>query len=379
MAGTKILSAFLIMVPATVLLTTEATLSEPAAEQCKASPGGSAPRGQHWYYRSTSRGSKQRYWYLAPAGAHVKSRAATAAVADPTATQNANPIDADNAASAQDMTADSAEPAKAQTNTAQTNTAQADTTRPAPAAFAQLAQAQAASAQTPLPQAPPADQAATADQAAGGPGFGARWPEDLPKADDLDQGEPAPVSNSYAEPRDTDATAQMPSQWPGAEAGRTAQASAGETVLRYFSIAGILLIPLLLAGGWVAKYSREPHRSMLRERLWALHDRLLEMAGRLSQRLRRRGDAVEDTAFVGSAPPLSPAVSGRRVVPDWRERAPTDPAQDLKTSLAELMRDLRRADEPGAPARHAERSRYVERSYDRADERAFSPSLQPAE
>lgn len=374
MAGTKILSAFLIMVPATVLLTTEATLSEPAAaEQCKASPGGSAPRGQHWYYRSSSRGSKQRCWYLAPAGAHVKSRAATAAVADPTAARNANPIDADNAGAAQDTTAESAEPA-----TAQTNTAQAETTRPtlAPAAFAQVAQAQTASAQT-LPQAPPADQAASADQAAGGPGFGARWPEDLPKADDLDQSEPAPVSNSDTERRDADAAAQMPSQWPGAEAGGTAQASAGETALRYLSIAGILLIPLLLIAGWMAKYSREPHRSNLRERLWTLHDRLLEMADRLSQRLRRRGDAVEHTGFVGSAPPLSPAVPARRAGPDWRERAPTDPAQDLKTSLAELMRDLRRADEPGEPARHAERSRYAE--YDRADDRAFSPSLQPAE
>lgn len=370
MAGTEILSAFLIMVPATVLLTTAPALSEPAAEQCKASPGGSAPRGQHWYYRG-NRGTKQRCWYLGPAGAHVKSRVATAAVADPTATPNANPIDADNAASAQDMTAESAEPA----------TPQADATRPvpAPAGFAQLAQAQATSAQMPLPQAPPADQAATADPAGGGPGFGARWPEDLPKAEDLEQSEPAPVSNSYAERGEADATAQVPSQWPGAEAGRAAQASASETALRYFSIAGILLIPLLLVAGWVAKYSREPHRSKLRERLWALHDRLLETADRLSQRLRRRGDACEEAAFVGSAPPLSPAISGRRAGHDWRERAPTDPAQDLKTSLAELMRDLRRADEPGEPARDAQRSRYAERSYDRADDRAFSPSLQPAE
>jgi hypothetical protein len=77
--------------------------------------------------------------------------------------------------------------------------------------------------------------------------------------------------------------------------------------------------------------------------------------------------------FVGSAPPLSPATSRRRAGPDWRERAPTDPAQDLKTSLAELMHDLRRAAEPREP------DRYAERVYDRADDRAFSPSLQPAE
>src|SRR2546429_9209688 len=97
MAGTKILSAFLIMVPATVLLTTEATLSEPAAQQCKASPGGAAPRGMHWYYRS-NRGSKQHCWYLGPAGAHVKAHTATAAVSDPPAAREANFVDADNAA-----------------------------------------------------------------------------------------------------------------------------------------------------------------------------------------------------------------------------------------------------------------------------------------
>jgi hypothetical protein len=100
---------------------------------------------------------------------------------------------------------------------------------------------------------------------------------------------------------------------------------------------------------------------------------LLTMADRLSQRLRRPSDVFDEAAFVGSAPPLSPATTSRRVGSDWRERAPTDPAQDLKTSLAELMRDLRRAAEPDEPAR------YAERAFDRADDRAFSPSLQPAE
>ena len=194
--------------------------------------------------------------------------------------------------------------------------------------------------------------------------FGARWPGDLPKAEDLEQSEPAPVSDSYAERRDTDVTAQTPSKWPGAKAGLAAQAAAGETALRYFSILGIVVIPLLLAAGWVAKYAREPHRSNLQERLRTMANSL---------RPRRRSDAFDEAMFVGSAPPLSPATSRRRAGPDWRERAPTDPAQDLKTSLAELMHDLRRAAEPREP------DRYAERVYDRADDRAFSPSLQPAE
>ena len=343
MPGTKILWAFLIMVPGTVLLTTEATLGEPAAEQCKASPGGAAPRGMHWYYR-INRATNKHCWYLGPGGAHVRSHTATAAVADPPGARKANPVDADNAAPMQAMPADGAEPAA-----------------PVQTAFAQ---AQTASAQTALAQAPPADQAATANQAVGGPGFGARWPGDLPKAEDLEQSEPAPVSDSYAERRDTDATAQMPSKWPGAKAGHAAQSAAGETALRYFSILGIVVIPLLLAAGWVAKYAREPHRSNLQERLRTMANSL---------RPRRRSDAFDEAMFVGSAPPLSPATSRRRAGPDWRERAPTDPAQDLKTSLAELMHDLRRAAEPREP------DRYAERVYDRADDRAFSPSLQPAE
>src|SRR5580700_9318230 len=329
MPGTKILSAFLIMVPATILLTTEATLGEPAAEQCKASPGGAAPRGMHWYYR-VNRATNKHCWYLGPGGAHVKSHTATVAVADALAARKANPVDADNAA-------------------------------PMQTAFAQT---QTASAQTALAQAAPADQAATANQAVGEPGFGSRWPEDLPKAEDLEQSEPAPVSDSYAERRDTDAIAQMPSKWPGGKAGHAAQSAAGETALRYFSILGIVVIPLLLAAGWVAKYSREPHRSNMQERLRTLANSL---------RPRRRSDAFDEAMFVGSAPPLSPATSRRRAGPGWRERAPTDPAQDLKTSLAELMHDLRRAAEPHEP------DRYAERVYDRADDRAFSPSLQPAE
>ena len=326
MPGTKILWAFLIMVPGTVLLTTEATLGEPAAEQCKASPGGAAPRGMHWYYR-INRATNKHCWYLGPGGAHVKSHTATAAVADPPGARKANPVDADNAAPMQAMPADGAEPAA-----------------PVQTAFAQ---AQTASAQTALPQAPPADQAATANQAVGGPGFGARWPGDLPKAEDLEQSEPAPVSDSYAERRDHGRDrANAVEMAVARKRACAAQAAAGETALRYFSILGIVVIPLLLAAGWVAKYAREPHRSNLQERLRTMANSL---------RPRRRSDAFDEAMFVGSAPPLSPATSRRRAGPDWRERAPTDPAQDLKTSLAELMHDLRRAAEPREPDRYAER------------------------
>jgi hypothetical protein len=221
----------------------------------------------HWYYR-INRATNKHCWYLGPGGAHVRSHTATAAVADPPGARKANPVDADNAAPMQAMPGDGAEPAA-----------------PVQTAFAQ---AQTANAQTALAQAPPADQAATANQAVGGSGFGARWPGDLPKAEDLEQSEPAPVSDSYAERRDTDATTQMPSKWPGAKAGHAAQSAAGETALRYFSILGIVVIPLLLAAGWVAKYAREPHRSNLQERLRTMANSL---------RPRRRSDAFDEAMF----------------------------------------------------------------------------------
>src|SRR5262249_35931962 len=202
MPGTKILWAFLIMVPATVLLTTEATLSEPAAEQCKASPGGTAPRGMHWYYRS-NRASNKHCWYLGPAGVHVKTHTATAAVADQPAARNADAADASSAAAMPAGTADNVEPAAA------------------PPAMGQP-QAQTASAQTALPLPLATDQATAANQAADGAGFGVRWPENLPKTEDLEQSELAQVGDSYAERRDADVTTQMPSKLAGAEAGRAA-------------------------------------------------------------------------------------------------------------------------------------------------------------
>lgn len=372
MPGMKILSAILIMVPATILLTAEVSLGEPAAEACKASPGGAAPKGMHWYYR-INRATNKHCWYLGPVGIHTKSHTAAATTTSESATaRRLNAADADNAMPAQATTAEGSEPATPPLDAAR---AQA-LPQPPPMQTAGAAPAQA------LPTAP----AATATAAAGDPRFGARWPENLPNADEMEQGEPATVGTSYAEPREA-----------GANADRAAQASSGETALRYFSIAGIVLIPLVLAAGWMAKLSREARGAPLSEQLRTMLERL---------RPRRRRQALaaahvdaaafdqaefdeaafdeaafeeadeaarHEEAFIGAAPPISPAFLGRRAGADSRTRRVTDPAQDLKKSLTELMRDLRRAAEPEEPAR------YGRRSHDRADERVMSPSLQPAE
>jgi hypothetical protein len=371
MPGIKILSAMLIMVPATILVTAEASLGEPAAEACKASPGGAAPKGMHWYYRNNRATSKQ-CWYLGPVGVHIKSRTAvTTAPSEPPAARKLNAADADNAATAQTMSVDGSDAAAPPLDAAQASSPQ-----PAPM--------QAASAQAVPAEAPPA-----AD-----PRFGARWPENLPNADDTEQTERATVS-SNRERRDAEANAQAPSNSAGG--GRMAQASSGETALRYFSIAGMALIPLLLAFGWVAKLAREPNGSVVPG--W-----LRTVASRVRPRRRREAftpadfaapalddeaefdqaafdepaysepdEPVRHAASVGAAPPVSPALSGRRARADWRERTPTDPAHDLKSSLMELMHDLRRAAESEEP------DRYAQRSHDRAGTRVSSPTLQPAE
>ena len=82
-------------------------------------------------------------------------------------------------------------------------------------------------------------------RAVGDPRFGARWPENLPKAEEMEQSEPAPVGSVYAEPREARPRKRRRS------CRRTPLG--GETALRYTSIAGIVLIPLVLLAGWVAK------------------------------------------------------------------------------------------------------------------------------
>jgi hypothetical protein len=370
MPGMKILSAIIIMVPATVLLTAEVSLGEPAAEPCKASPGEAAERGMHWYYR-VNRATNKHCWYLGPVG-HLKSHATLAkAASDSPPARKVNATDADTAA------ADSSEAAAPMPD--------GTGAQPSPV---QTASAQALPTQALPTQALPVAQAATAHTAAGDPRFGARWPENLPNAEDLEQSEQAPAGNSTAERRDTDASAQLPS-------GRAAPASSGETALSYFSIAGIFLIPLLLAAGWMAKIARESDGSIIPDRLRAMAEGLLRRRRReafseehfdeasfdeaefdeaaFGEAIFEEDEAREPAGFVGSAPPISPALSGRRADADWRGRTPTDPAQDLKRSLTELMHDLRRAAGPDETARCAQRSHY------RGDERVLSPSLQPAE
>jgi hypothetical protein len=75
--GSKILPAILIVVPVTVLLTAQACLSEPAAEECISRPTAVTPRGAHWYYRIDR--AKQHCWYLGKADGLANASAVTSA------------------------------------------------------------------------------------------------------------------------------------------------------------------------------------------------------------------------------------------------------------------------------------------------------------
>jgi hypothetical protein len=303
--GSKILPAILIMVPATVSMSVQASLSAPAAEECKASPGTNAPRGAHWYYHINR--AKQHCWYLGVIDAHVHAQAVT-----PPASATATSPQNSNAAEAASQAAAPAAPAA---------------TAPAPMVAAQSMPAAAAPA-LPAPR---------------GAGFVTRWPENVLNAGDLEQQEPSAISDSDAQrPEATGQATQMPSQSPLAEADHALASSAGEAVLRYFSIAGAIAIPLLLAAGWAAKFARRPRRPQVRDaqvydarvRDAQVRDDWRTVGTRLAPRRHLVGDEL-----VG----LAPLVVDRHGDADEHAPTLTDPACDLKTSLAELMRDLRRA------------------------------------
>ena len=67
-------SVILFVPLATVLVTAQTSLAEPAADECKTKPGPSAPPGSHWYYR-VNRTDQRHCWFLGPEGAKVRSQA----------------------------------------------------------------------------------------------------------------------------------------------------------------------------------------------------------------------------------------------------------------------------------------------------------------
>jgi hypothetical protein len=75
-------SASLIMALVAVLLDAQTSGAEPAADECKTTPGSSAPPGQHWYYR-TNRSDQRHCWYLGAEGTKVRAQTREKASSSP--------------------------------------------------------------------------------------------------------------------------------------------------------------------------------------------------------------------------------------------------------------------------------------------------------
>jgi hypothetical protein len=203
-----------------------------------------------------------------------------------------------------------------------------------------MAPEQATAADPAFSETPVHEHAAAMDVAA-------RWP-DLPESPNLDASELAAISNSYADTQTAaDAGEQMRLTWPVTEAGRAGQQQgpAGQAAFGSVFLAGALALGSLSLVGGVFKLARRSRQRYLRDPLRAA-------AGRSGPLRHMRADFKELT---GSSSP-------RHGASVWRVPQPTDPAHDLKTSLAELMQDLRRARAANfsprsfaPPANHTER------------------------
>ena len=133
--------------------------------------------------------------------------------------------------------------------------------------------------------------------------FTRRWP-DLSESPNLEASELSPISNSYNDAQTaTDSGQQMPLIWPVTDAERVGQQQdpAGQAAFGWVFLVSALALGSLSLFGGVFKLVRRSRQGYLRDP-WR-------------------------------------AATGRSV----RVPRPTDPAHDLKTSLAELMQELQRA------------------------------------
>ena len=297
MSRSRILLAIFVGLPVTVLLTLNASVAESVSDECRARPGSSAAPGTYWRYR-VSRPGHRRCWFLS--FEPVKIRSHTRAAVSDSATSNAT---SERDSSLEAAATNPSRPASA------------------PTVSLQEAVAEAAPAETVL-AGPSVGQSVGEDETR----FSARWP-DSSNFRDFDVREFAALTSSYADRYSAaNANEQAPWVWPvtGAQRTRSPLDVAGDTGWRaVFDVSTLAVALLAIAGGaFLALPFRQSHprdpRRIAADELPA----------------HRNMDVSVDRS------------SGARARPDQRvlrSVTPTDPARDLKKSLAELMGDLRRA------------------------------------
>ncbi len=234
MPAPKILPRILIVLPASVLFTVQSGFSGAStSDECRTSPGASAPAGLHWYYR-VDRTNNRHCWFLHSDGIKIRAH--------------------DDAVSPKPRHKSGAKQAREPRPT------QSSTTEIAPA---QPEAAPTARDETPFPA--PSLPAHTATD------FAARW-QDLPKSVDLDARELATGSNGYAaEHVVTEVEEQIPSAPYNIRDvdGGARQNSVGEVDLWSILLAGVLGITLIVLLRDALKIAGILHRRAQRRRIRA--------------------------------------------------------------------------------------------------------------
>ena len=314
MSRSRILPAILVVLPATVLLSLNTGVTGSIADECRAKPGPSGPHGTHWHYR-VNRTDQRRCWFLSLERVNVHSHTRKVASDLAPASRTAEP-----------------DPAAKRVSSAETLVAETAAAIPLRPASVKTVSVRAAAA--PAPAETVSAGPSVGEHAAH---FSARWPSSS-KFWDFDVREFAVSPSSYAESYSVaDADEQTPLVWPGTAATRTRPPLevAGETAWRAILQVGMLLMALLaIAGGVFSlalrfRQSHSPDRRRVPDELPAQREVDKELVDRNSGVRARQDQHVS------------------------RPLTPTDPADDLKKSLAELMADLRRA----------RTSRYAPRSF----------------
>lgn len=310
MSRSRILLAVLVVLPATALLSLKTSVTESVAEECRAKPGASAPQGTRWRYR-VSRSDHRHCWFLNHESARVHSLAREAA-----------------SESGSERPAAESDPAAE--GDASTETAAATPMRPASVRTIPVrATAAPASAET-APGGPSVVEDETTAH------FSARWPNSS-KFWDLDMREFAAIPSSYAETYSAANTDEQASLvWPGTEPTRTRpplDLLGGVLWRTIFQIGALVAVLLAITAGAFKLVPR------LR------HSHSLDADGTADELPAQRTADMEAADRNSSAE----AQQDRHVS---RPVTLTDPARDLKKSLAELMGDLRRA----RTSQHASRS-----------------------
>jgi hypothetical protein len=232
MLGPKILLGILVVVPATMSLTAQSGLGASTSDECRTSPGASAPAGLHWYYR-VDRTNNRHCWFLHSDGMQISAHGNV--VSHKLRHENGGQV-------------------------ARETTTQSSTKQIAPP---QLETAPPARDEAPF-LAPSLPEHTAIDSAALG--------RDLPKSVNLEARELATGSNRYAaEHVTTEAEERTPSTWNNVRGvdGGVRQNSAGEPDLRSILLAGVLGVTLIVLLRDTLKIARILHRRAQRRRIRA--------------------------------------------------------------------------------------------------------------